>query len=117
MPEIGTSGSMSEDGKRSVAKWPKLPRLSSTLPQSGRTGASIECLLSGVKRTLPLIVALSAYDPNRSKAASKSALQRAPDLISPTPLSCRPGKGKRMHFDRLRRRDFIRLVGCAAISP
>ena len=23
---------MSEDGKRSVAKWPKLPRLSSTLP-------------------------------------------------------------------------------------
>src|SRR5215472_7309843 len=36
MPEIGTSGSMSEDGKRSVAKWPKLPRLSSTLPK--RTG-------------------------------------------------------------------------------
>ena len=33
MPEIGTSGSMSEDGKRSVAKWPKLPRLSSTLPK------------------------------------------------------------------------------------
>src|SRR5262245_44866607 len=32
MPEIGTSGSMSEDGKRSVAKWPKLQRLSSTLP-------------------------------------------------------------------------------------
>jgi len=36
MPEIGTSGSMSEDGKRSVAKWPKLPRLSSTLPISSR---------------------------------------------------------------------------------
>jgi hypothetical protein len=32
MPEIGTSGSMSEDGKRGVAKWPKLPRPSSTLP-------------------------------------------------------------------------------------
>ena len=32
MPEIGTSGSMSEDGKRSVAEWPKLPRRSSTLP-------------------------------------------------------------------------------------
>ena len=27
MPEIGTSGSMSGDGKRSVAEWPKLPRL------------------------------------------------------------------------------------------
>jgi regulatory helix-turn-helix LysR family protein len=32
MPEIGTSGSMSGDGKRGVAEWPKLPRPSSTLP-------------------------------------------------------------------------------------
>jgi hypothetical protein len=32
MLEIGTSGSMSENGKRSVAKRPKLPRPFSTLP-------------------------------------------------------------------------------------
>jgi hypothetical protein len=32
MQEIRTSGSMSGDGKRSVAAWPKLPRPSSTLP-------------------------------------------------------------------------------------
>ena len=32
MPEIGTSGSMSRDGKRRVAAWPKRPRPSSTLP-------------------------------------------------------------------------------------
>ena len=32
MPEIGTSGSMSGDGKRGVAEWPKSPRPSSTLP-------------------------------------------------------------------------------------
>jgi hypothetical protein len=32
MLEIGTSGLMSGDGKRSVAAWPKLPRPSSTLP-------------------------------------------------------------------------------------
>src|SRR5258705_3678399 len=32
MREIRTSGSMSGDGKRSVAEWPKLPRPSSTLP-------------------------------------------------------------------------------------
>src|SRR5215204_1105768 len=32
MPEIGTSGSMSGDGKRSGAEWSKLPRPSSTLP-------------------------------------------------------------------------------------
>ena len=32
MPKIGTSGSMSGDGKRSVAAWLKLPRPSSTLP-------------------------------------------------------------------------------------
>ena len=39
MPEIGTSGSMSGDGKRSVAAWPKLPRPSSTLPT--RTSRSV----------------------------------------------------------------------------
>jgi hypothetical protein len=33
MPEIGTSGLMSGDGKRGVAEWPKLPRPSSTLPE------------------------------------------------------------------------------------
>ena len=33
MPEIGTSGSMSGDGKRGVAERPKLPRPSSTLPK------------------------------------------------------------------------------------
>jgi hypothetical protein len=37
MPEIGTSGSMSENGKRSVAEWRKLPRPFSTLP-IGQTG-------------------------------------------------------------------------------
>jgi hypothetical protein len=31
-PEIGTSGSMSGDGRRSVAAWPKLSRPYSTLP-------------------------------------------------------------------------------------
>jgi hypothetical protein len=34
MPESGTSGSMSGDGKRSVAAWLKLPRPSSTLPRA-----------------------------------------------------------------------------------
>jgi len=33
MPEIGTSGSMSEDEKRSDATWPQRPRSSSTLPE------------------------------------------------------------------------------------
>ncbi len=36
MLEIGTSGSMSGEGKRGVAEWPKLPRLSSTLPTARR---------------------------------------------------------------------------------
>ena len=38
MPEIGTSGSMSGDGKRGVAEWPKLPRPSSTLPAWEHSG-------------------------------------------------------------------------------
>jgi Transposase DDE domain group 1 len=39
MREIRTSGSMSGDGKRSVAAWPKLPRPSSTLPQIVHRGS------------------------------------------------------------------------------
>src|SRR5215211_3163238 len=48
MPEIGTSGSMSGDGKRSDAEWPKLPRPSSTLP-SRRNGQ--HDLMSGFGRS------------------------------------------------------------------
>jgi hypothetical protein len=41
MQEIRTSGSMSGDGKRSVAAWPKLPRPSSTLPERRSFGLSL----------------------------------------------------------------------------
>jgi hypothetical protein len=52
MREIRTSGSMSGDGKRSVAAWPKLPRPSSTLPT--RTClAERERLLYGLNLTPP----------------------------------------------------------------
>src|ERR1035441_5732836 len=43
MPEIGTSGLMSEDGKRGVAEWPKLPRPSSTLPGCVKTRLGEGC--------------------------------------------------------------------------
>ena len=46
MPEIGTSGSTSGVGKRSVAEWPKLPRPSSTLPNAKCLGL---CMRSGQK--------------------------------------------------------------------
>ena len=36
MPEIGTSGSMSGDGKRGAAEWPKLPRPSSIYHRGSR---------------------------------------------------------------------------------
>jgi len=49
MPEIGTSGSMSGDGKRGVAEWPKLPRPSSTLHRVRCCGAR-ECRLAGQLR-------------------------------------------------------------------
>ena len=50
MPEIGTSGSMSGDGKRSVAAWPKLPRPFSTLPKCECRLAQLR-LLSNEQRT------------------------------------------------------------------
>ena len=48
MPEIGTSGSMSGDGKRSAAAWPKLPRPSSNY--SSRTSGDVR--LKSAKRTI-----------------------------------------------------------------
>ena len=53
MPEIGTSGSMSEDGKRGVAKWPKLPRLSSTLPRDQKLVPSVRGMAPRVE-SLPI---------------------------------------------------------------
>ena len=62
MPEIGTSGSMSGDGKRSDAKWPKLPRPSSTLPSA--TSSAIA--LNGEHETLNLTADNVAYSFLRS---------------------------------------------------
>src|SRR5215472_15718700 len=42
MPEVGTYGSMSGDGKRGDAAWPKLPRPSSTLPFRSNVSAGLE---------------------------------------------------------------------------
>ena len=47
MPEIGTSGSMSGDGKRSAAAWPKLPRPSSTLPSETSTNVRYTAVFGG----------------------------------------------------------------------
>ena len=50
MREIGTDSSMSGDGKRGDAAWPKLPRPSSTLPT--RTGQDVrDSVAVGGKQT------------------------------------------------------------------
>jgi hypothetical protein len=54
MPEIGTSGSMSGDGKRGVAEWPELPRPSSTLP-SRQFVRGINSVATRMRRELILI--------------------------------------------------------------
>src|SRR5262245_26662193 len=58
MREIRTSGSMSGDGKRSVAAWPKLPRPSSTLPDNGRRGKCQKLPRAEVQEEEPRIARL-----------------------------------------------------------
>ena len=54
MREIRTSGSMSGDGKRSVAAWPKLPRPSSTLPQQPPQWRPVMSPYGGVADITPM---------------------------------------------------------------
>ena len=64
MPEIGTSGSMSGDGKRGVAAWPKLPRPSSTLPEETPRHAG-QCLLIGEQRTQTWLALFVSFEELR----------------------------------------------------
>jgi hypothetical protein len=77
MPEIGTSGSMSEDGKRGVAEWPKLPRPSSTLP-SRRFAATPQY----VRIFLAAIAAVEAcVRPRRGRRGCLEVKARAAELL------------------------------------
>src|SRR6516225_3335745 len=56
-------------------------------------------------------------DPNRSKAASKSRSAASPDLMLANPLSLSlHGLGQQMQRGQLKRREFITLLGGAAVA-
>ena len=55
MPEIGTSGSMSGDEKRSDATWPQRPRSSSTLPKQTRCDVRHETVIGGKADVTPTL--------------------------------------------------------------
>ena len=75
MREIRTSGSMSGDGKRSVAAWPKLPRPSSTLPwQNTAQGAACPQL---AKADMRAFGRHSGFDPKATPARNFAVMHNA----------------------------------------
>src|SRR5262245_31438943 len=87
MPEIGTSGLMSEDRKRSVATWPKPPRLSSTLlyDPKNRDEALAIMLRNGsmkepdIAKTYDFFRRLGFF--NRSDAVSRRHIENIMDVL------------------------------------
>jgi hypothetical protein len=83
MQEIRTSGSMSGDGKRSVAAWPKLPRPSSTLPSRRFAAAQqslgftvgfgvVRTLADAPNRPFPTRMTHSGPQPGRNPAPQRA---------------------------------------------
>jgi hypothetical protein len=62
------AGSMSADGKRSVAAWPKLPRPSSTLPELPSRDVSFYGEYWRVSGPSAGVLSTAALDPNRTLA-------------------------------------------------
>src|SRR5262249_18606777 len=116
MPEIGTSGSTSGDGKRRVAAWPKRPRPSSTLPKrTCRHAATMSAL--GAKPDD--ICSLRAFE--RSSGASIGPVYR------PWSLTARWKHGMMVHCmndpqpeghmaSHIGRRKFLAALGGAAAA-
>jgi hypothetical protein len=83
MPEIGTSGSMSEDGKRSVAKWPKLPRLSSTLPNAKSRAAASRLATTALALLWPMAQRVVAASTARSTMCLRIIERFSKETVSP----------------------------------
>jgi len=59
---------------------------------------------------------LAEADITGQKPGRNLAAQQDPDLMPANPLCCRPGPGQQVQFRRLKRREFVRLIGSATAA-
>jgi hypothetical protein len=114
MPEIGTFGLMSGERKRSVAKWPKPPRLSSTLPTRRRRLKSDQAYFNFSEK---LMQGIASYVFGQARTDGNPAKQYDSSLPSGVSVSAAVSRLSGIAFYSRQAKLALLHLNARAVSP